>query len=101
MFFIKANKIGKWKLCQVGENKTFGIFDKFFDCFNYLENVAVLWLFNIKNFIDKVIKKIRIWKKKTRYIYRHYKQTRGKKTIYLRLANAIKINKDKDKNLSP
>lgn len=95
------DKGGGLKIYQVRDDIAFILYDKFFDYFNCIKKDTVCWLFNIKDFIYKKIRRLHIWTKNEYIIFTDIiNKPNIKKIIYLRLANLEKDNANKKKNFS-
>ena len=101
MVLMEIDKGGKLRPCQVGEGIAFMPFDKFFDCLSCMEEDAVWYSFNMKDFIHKKTGGLRIWTEKEYTVFTDIiSKPDAKKIVYLRLANSEEDNKGEEENFS-
>ncbi len=99
---MEVDKGEKLRSRQVGEGIASMPLDKFFDCLSYMEEDAVWWSFNMKNFVHEKTGGLRIWTEKEYAVFTDIiSMPDAKRTVYLRLANSEKDNEGEEEELSP
>ena len=98
---IEENKSGKLGPPEVGEDIVSMPFDEFLDCLNCAEKDGVWWSFKRNNLVGKSKREEQIWTKKEYALFTDIiSRPEIKRTVYLRLANSKKDNKDKEEENS-
>ena len=99
MVLMEVDQEEKLRLRQVRESIASMPLDKFFDYFSCMEEDAVWWSFNIKNLDHKWTGGLYIWTKEKYTVFTGIiSKSDAKKTVYLRLANSEKDNKDEEED---